>query len=59
MILSYKDKITGKRVLKSKSTGLKEKGNKKRAESMLSEAKNFFGLHNFGHLGSLCLPEGD
>lgn len=40
MILSYKDKITGKRVLKSKSTGLKEKGNKKRAESMLSEAKN-------------------
>ena len=40
MILSYKDKITGKRVLKSKSTGLKEKGNKKRAESMLSEARN-------------------
>ncbi|MBQ6144048.1 MAG: tyrosine-type recombinase/integrase [Clostridia bacterium] len=40
MILSYKDKIIGKRVLKSKSTGLKEKGNKKRAESMLSEAKN-------------------
>lgn len=30
MVLSFKDKITGKRVLKSKSTGLKEKGNKKR-----------------------------
>ena len=38
IIFSYKD-INGKRKTKSKSTGLKEKGNKKRAEAMLAEAK--------------------
>ena len=43
MIFSFKDS-DGKRKTKSKSTGLKEKGNKKRAETMLAETKKQFQL---------------
>ena len=41
MIFSYKD-VSGKRKTKSVSTKLKQKGNKKRAEQMLLEARQKF-----------------
>lgn len=41
MILSYKDS-TGKRRTKSVTTHLKEKGNKRRAETMLLELRRAF-----------------
>lgn len=50
IILSYKD-LDGKRKTKSISTHLKEKGNKKRAEQMLLDARkqfSFDGIHKAG-----------
>ena len=48
MIFSFKDS-DGKRKTKSKSTGLKEKGNKKWAETMLAETKKTVSARTSKH----------
>ena len=57
MVLSYPDPVTGKRKQPWFATGLDVKGNKKKAEEMLSKLRRDYVIPNAGDAGTV--PPGD